>query len=165
MLPEKIDFVQFWQRLMFNLGRRNEGTRFKRFSFIEKVEYWALIWGMIIMIVTGILLWLDNFFLQMLPKGAMDIALVIHFYEAWMATLAILIWHFYFTIFNPHVYPMNPSWLTGIMPEEMYEHEHPEDIDRARLDEKARIEKKFEEMSITGSDSVQEEDTNKEPGK
>ena len=42
--------------------------------------------------------------------------LVVHFYEAILAGLAILIWHLYSTVFNPDVYPMNPSWLTGKMP-------------------------------------------------
>jgi len=52
--------------------------------------------------------------------------------EAWLATLAILIWHMYSTVFNPHVYPMNPSWLTGTMPEEMYHHEHPGHLEEAK---------------------------------
>ena len=43
----------------------------------------------------------------------MDVATVIHFYEAILATLAILIWHFYAVIFKPGVYPMNWAWLTG----------------------------------------------------
>jgi hypothetical protein len=51
--------------------------------------------------------------------------LVIHLYEAWLATLAIAIWHLYGTVFRPGVYPGNPSWVTGKMPKEMYEEEHP----------------------------------------
>ena len=46
---------------------------------------------------------------------------MIHYYEAWLAFLAILIWHMYATVFNPKVYPMNPSWLTGKMPEKAQE--------------------------------------------
>ncbi|MCJ7680392.1 MAG: hypothetical protein MUP70_06695, partial [Candidatus Aminicenantes bacterium] len=60
--------------------------------------------------------------------------LVVHYYEAILASLAILIWHLYSTVFNPQVYPMNPSWLTGKMPETMFRHEHgavkDEDIER-----------------------------------
>ena len=61
-----------------------------------------------------------------LPKGVLDVALVIHYYEAWLATLAILVWHGYSTIFCPGVYPMNPAWLSGKMPKKMYLHEHPD---------------------------------------
>ncbi|MDO9172683.1 MAG: hypothetical protein Q7W29_12730, partial [bacterium] len=46
-------------------------------------------------------------------------------YEAWLAFLAILIWHMYSTVFMPGIYPMNPSWITGLMPQRMFEHEHP----------------------------------------
>jgi hypothetical protein len=60
------------------------------------------------------------------PKGVLDVSLVIHYYEAILASLAILIWHMYATVFSPEVYPMNPSWLTGKMPRDMFEHEHPD---------------------------------------
>jgi len=51
--------------------------------------------------------------LRLLPKVWHDVAQVIHFYEALLATLAILVWHFYWVIFDPKEYPMNPSWLIG----------------------------------------------------
>ncbi len=126
MIPNFSDFTQFTQRILFNLGLSKNEPRFKRFSYVEKAEYWALVWGNAMMIITGFLLWFDNFFVAILPKGFLDVALVIHFYEAILATLAILIWHLYSTVFSPHVYPMNPSWLTGKMPKDMYEHEHPD---------------------------------------
>jgi hypothetical protein len=77
------------------------------------------------MVATGFLLWFDNFFVQHLPKLVMDLAGVVHFWEAWLAALAILVWHMYAVVFNPEVYPMNPSWLTGKMPEWMHRREHP----------------------------------------
>jgi cytochrome b subunit of formate dehydrogenase len=126
MLPKFYDFRDFVQRILFNLGLSKKTPSFKRFSYIEKAEYWALIWGTIVMILTGLLLWFDNYFIKFLPKGFMDVALVIHYYEAILASLAVAIWHFYSTIFSPQVYPMNPSWLTGKMPKEMFHHEHPE---------------------------------------
>jgi cytochrome b subunit of formate dehydrogenase len=126
MMPKLYDFRDFIQRILFNLGLSRKTPAFKQFSYIEKAEYWALIWGTAVMIVTGILLWFDNYFVQFLPKGVLDVALVVHYYEAILATLAIAIWHLWSTVFNPTVYPMNPSWLTGKMPRDMFEHEHPE---------------------------------------
>jgi cytochrome b subunit of formate dehydrogenase len=126
MLPKFYDFTDFVQRILFNLGLSKKTPSFKRFSYVEKAEYWALIWGTAVMILTGILLWFDNYFIQFLPKGFLDVALVIHYYEAILASLAIAIWHFYSTIFSPQVYPMNPSWLSGKMPKDMFKHEHPE---------------------------------------
>jgi cytochrome b subunit of formate dehydrogenase len=127
MLPQKSDFGQFFTMIAYNLGLRKEAPRFGRFSYIEKAEYWALVWGTIIMIITGIFLWFDNLAVQWFPKGFLDVMLVVHYYEAWLATLAILIWHMYSTVFSPNVYPMNPSWLNGKIPLEWYAHEHPED--------------------------------------
>lgn len=134
MFPKFSDFIEFVQRILYNLGLSKKTPSFKRFSYVEKAEYWALIWGNIVMILTGIMLWFDNYFVKILPKGALDVSLVIHYYEAILASLAILIWHMYATVFNPHVYPMNPAWLTGKMPEDMFRHEHPgvedEEIER-----------------------------------
>ncbi|MFC2163962.1 cytochrome b/b6 domain-containing protein [Acidobacteriota bacterium] len=126
MFPNFSDLKDFIQRMLFNLGLSKTAPRFKRFSYIEKAEYWALLWGNAVMILTGLLLWFDNFFVQYLPMGFLDVSLVIHYYEAILASLAILIWHLYSTVFNPHVYPMNPSWITGKMPRDMFEYEHPD---------------------------------------
>lgn len=128
MVAARADLRHVGQNLSYFLGRRKEGPRFGRFSYMEKLEYWALVWGTLIMTVTGILLWFDNYFTDRwgLPKGVLDVMLVIHYYEAWLAFLAIAVWHLYATLFKPGVYPMNPAWLSGRMPKEMYAEEHPE---------------------------------------
>lgn len=150
MWPRIKDFRQFLQSLRYNLGRSRRRPSFERFSYIEKAEYWALVWGTIIMIVTGFLLWFDNEVVRVLPKGVLDVSLVIHYWEAWLATLAVFVWHFYSTIFNPHVYPMNPSWLTGTMPEDMYAREHPDHVEEAKREEQEMIQKKIERMAPGG---------------
>ncbi|MFQ6673320.1 MAG: cytochrome b/b6 domain-containing protein [Fidelibacterota bacterium] len=134
--PGATDFKDFWQRIRYNLGRSKETPQFGRFSYIEKAEYWALVWGAVIMIITGLLLWFDNYVVEFLPKSVLDVAHVVHYWEAWLALLAVAVWHLWSTIFNPHVYPMNPSWLTGTMPEEMYNHEHPKHVENAKRDAK-----------------------------
>ncbi len=128
MLASKRDLVNIKENVQFFLGQKDEKPRFGRFTYMEKCEYWAVVWGGVIMTVTGILLWFDNFFVRSwaLPKGILDVALVIHYYEAWLATLAIFVWHIYHTIFSPGVYPMNPAWWSGRMPKDMYTHEHSE---------------------------------------
>ncbi|MCK5377501.1 MAG: hypothetical protein KAJ97_10480, partial [Acidobacteria bacterium] len=95
---------------------------------------------------TGLMLWFDNWFIGFLPKGFLDVALVIHFWEAWLASLAILVWHMYSVVFHPHVYPMNPSWITGTMPEEMYEHEHPGHLEEARRETDEALERQIERV-------------------
>lgn len=130
MLPRYEDVKEAVLNLLHLVGLRAEGPRFDRFSYIEKVEYWALIWGSAVMITTGLMLWFENLTLRFFPLWVVDLVTLIHYYEAWLATLAILIWHFYFVIFNPEVYPMNWSWLTGVISEDMLRHEHPREYER-----------------------------------
>lgn len=127
IFPRKSDFRQFLQMMSYNLGLRKQKPAFKRFSYVEKAEYWALVWGTAVMVLSGLFLWFDNIAVHYFPKGFLDVMLVVHYYEAWLATLAILIWHMYSTVFSPEVYPMNPSWYTGKMPLEVYKEEHPAD--------------------------------------
>jgi cytochrome b subunit of formate dehydrogenase len=147
MMPIRNDLTFMVQRLLFNLGLRRQSPPFDRFSYVEKAEYWALVWGTVIMVITGFMLWFDNWFIQLVPKGFLDVALVVHYWEAWLATLAILVWHLYSTVFQPGIYPMNPSWLTGTMPEGMYAHEHPAHLEAARKDTKRMIRKQIERVA------------------
>ncbi len=113
LLPAWRDVTDFFALLKYNLGLRKERPMFARYNYIEKAEYWALIWGAVVMIVTGLVLMFENLSLMFLPKWLIDVMLVVHFYEAILASLAILVWHFYWVIFDPDVYPMNWSWITG----------------------------------------------------
>jgi cytochrome b subunit of formate dehydrogenase len=128
MLADWRDLADIKQNALFFLGRSPSAARFRRYSYMEKCEYWALLWGTAIMTATGILLWFDNYFVETwkLPKGLLDVVLVVHYYEAWLAFLAILVWHVYGTVFSPEVYPMNSAWWSGKMPAGMYHHEHAE---------------------------------------
>jgi len=99
-----------------------------------------------VMVVTGLMLWFDNWFIQFLPKGVLDVALVIHFWEAWLASLAIVVWHFYSVIFHPDVYPMNPSWITGHIPDDMYVKEHPGHLEEARRETEETLKRQLERV-------------------
>jgi len=127
IFPRRHDLNQFGGMIAYNLDLRPERPRFGRFSYVEKAEYWALVWGTVVMIISGFFMWAENLAVRWFPKGFLDVMLVVHYYEAWLATLAVFIWHLYSTVFSPGVYPMNPSWLTGHIPLEMYRHEHPDD--------------------------------------
>jgi len=117
MLPEVRDVRNGLQTVGYNLGRRRELPLYPKFNYAEKVEYWSLVWGGIIMIVTGIVLWAHNLMLQHFPKWVIDVATAIHYYEAILATLAILVWHFYAVIFDPDIYPLKWTFWTGRAPE------------------------------------------------
>jgi cytochrome b subunit of formate dehydrogenase len=99
--------------LAFNIGLRQTPPSHRRWNYAEKAEYWALMWGSVMMIVTGLMLLFTEAVLRTMPKVWLDVAQVIHYYEAVLATLAIVVWHFYWVIFDPHEYPMNPAWWIG----------------------------------------------------
>jgi formate dehydrogenase gamma subunit len=117
MAPQVRDVRESVQTVGHNLGYRPSLPTYGRFNYIEKAEYWALVWGTGVMAVTGVLLWAHNLVLEYLPKTVLDVCTAIHYYEAILATFAILIWHFYWVIFDPDVYPLKWTLLTGRAPE------------------------------------------------
>lgn len=121
------DFGDALGTLAFNIGIRQTPPPQRRWNYAEKAEYWALMWGSVMMIVTGLMLLFTETVLRTMPKVWLDVAQVIHYYEAILATLAIVVWHFYWVIFDPHEYPMNPAWLTGKKPA----HAPPDSEDKA----------------------------------
>lgn len=129
LLPVRKDLTDAVAILKYNLGFSRTKPKFERFSYIEKSEYWALVWGTIVMAATGVILWFDNTFLGFLTKLGWDVASTIHYYEAWLATLAIVVWHFYFVIFNPDVYPINLAFWKGTLTEQEMEEEHPLELE------------------------------------
>lgn len=129
ILPLVRDARDFWDNLRYHLGLTPQKPSFGRFTYAEKVEYWALVWGTIVMAATGVALWAKVTFGNLLPRWWLDVATAIHFYEAVLATLAILVWHFYQVFFDPDAYPMNWAWWDGKMSLEHYLAEHPLDVD------------------------------------
>jgi formate dehydrogenase gamma subunit len=119
MLPKVRDVHEAVGTIGYNLGYRQTLPQYARFNYIEKAEYWALVWGTVVMAVTGILLWSHDWILAHLPypMSVLDVTTAIHFYEAILATFAILIWHFYAVIFDPDVYPLKWTFVTGRAPE------------------------------------------------
>ena len=124
------------QNLGYYLGLTPRKPEFPRFNYAEKAEYWALVWGMVVMGVTGLMLWAKVTVGNHLPRWWLDVATAIHFYEAILATLAILVWHFYQVFLDPDVYPMNWAWWDGKMTMHHYEEEH--GLDSATLMEAAQ---------------------------
>jgi cytochrome b subunit of formate dehydrogenase len=132
LLPRPSDVTGAFAAVTYNLGLRRERPRFGRFGYVEKAEYWALVWGTVVMAVTGVILWFEDASIGLVTKLGWDISRTVHFYEAWLATLAILVWHLYFVIFNPEAYPMNMAWLTGTLSEEEMAAEHPLELEAIR---------------------------------
>jgi cytochrome b subunit of formate dehydrogenase len=113
LLPRRADMTQALHNMAYNLGLQSTKPQRSSHSYIEKAEYWAVVWGAIVMAASGLLLWANNLMLSWLPKQWLDVATGVHFYEAILASLAIVVWHFYSAIFDPDVYPMDTTWFSG----------------------------------------------------
>ena len=127
MLPDWKDVTDARDAFRYYLGWSDQRPMFGRFTYAEKIEYWALVWGVFVMASSGLMLWFKVAVGKHVPGWWIDVALTIHFYEAVLATLAIIVWHWYGVIFDPDSYPMNWAWYDGKMSLEQYQHEHPLD--------------------------------------
>jgi thiosulfate reductase cytochrome b subunit/mono/diheme cytochrome c family protein len=121
MLPGVQDVKDAWKALVYNAGIGKSKPQFGRYGFEEKAEYWALVWGIIIMGLTGFLMWNPLSTVNLLPGEFIPAAKAAHGAEAVLAVLAIIVWHMY----GVHLRRFNKSMWTGHMTEEEMLHEHP----------------------------------------
>jgi formate dehydrogenase gamma subunit len=128
MLPRYKDVVDALQAVRYNLGLAKERPRTDRYTWEEKVEYWSLVWGTIVMIATGFMLWNPVATARFLPGQWVPAAQVVHGGEALLAILAVLVWHFY----SVHLRHFNRAMFTGKMTEEEMAHEHPLELERIK---------------------------------
>lgn len=126
MLPGLQDVIDFFVAVRYNLGLGKKRPYYDRYSFEEKLEYWAVIWGTVVMVVTGFMLWNPISTTLVLPGSFVPAAKAAHGGEALLAFLAIIVWHLY----NVHIKTFNKSIFNGKLTAEQMEHEHPKEKDR-----------------------------------
>lgn len=131
MAPVWKDATDAWQQFAHNLGWRDDAPEMPRYNFAEKMEYWAVVWGTVIMIITGFMLWNPIATTQFLPGQFVPAAKAAHGGEAILAVLAILTWHLY----NVHIKYFNRSIFTGDMRREFMEEEHGAELALIETDE------------------------------
>jgi len=131
MTPGIQDGLDAWQTFLYNLGLRKEAPRLPRYNFAEKAEYWAMLWGLLVMAVSGFMLWNPIATTNILPGEFIPAAKVAHGGEAGLAVLAIIVWH----IYNVHLKMFNKSMFTGRLDRHAMQEEHAlelEQIDAGR---------------------------------
>ncbi|CAN5434199.1 hypothetical protein BH10BAC5_BH10BAC5_23600 [soil metagenome] len=160
-MPVKKDFYDVKNQFMYFFGKRKVSARFGRFSYIEKFDYWAVYWGFVIMIGTGLVMWFYQAKLNPLFIGEINLNFLpeftnyyihaisreLHSDEALLATLAIIGWHFYNVIFNPDVFPVNKSIFTGHLTQEEMERDHPYELEQINIKESINEEVELDERN------------------
>ncbi|MCJ7726485.1 MAG: hypothetical protein MUP76_08890, partial [Acidimicrobiia bacterium] len=120
MLPSKADLTAAAHSMRYLAGRESALPAQGKFTWEEKVEYFALVWGTLVMIVSGFLLWNPIATSKILPGQFIPVAKVFHSGEALLAVLAVTVWHLY----HVHVKQFNTSMFTGYMSRKDMAHEH-----------------------------------------
>lgn len=124
MLPVVEDFKHLFQDISYYLGMRKHKAYYGRYNYAEKVEYLAVVWGILIMAITGFMMWNPIATTHLLPGEFIPASKAAHGGEAILAVLAILIWHFY----HVHLKHFNKSMFTGKITRDEMEHEHPAEL-------------------------------------
>jgi cytochrome b subunit of formate dehydrogenase len=104
--PRPHDLRDPIRAMLFYLGLSKTKPRYARFTYGEKAEYWALVWGTALMGITGIMMWAKVWVGNLLARWWVDVATTVHYYEAILATLAIVVWHFYQVFGDPTCIPL-----------------------------------------------------------
>ncbi|HUK14642.1 MAG TPA: hypothetical protein VLW17_15195 [Thermoanaerobaculaceae bacterium] len=131
MVPRLADVQHFLQQVRFNLGVADAPPRMDRYTFAEKLEYLALVWGTAVMVATGLFLLYPVRWTALVPGEVILAAKAAHGGEAILAFLSILTWHVYFV----HVRHWNTAIFTGKLDAETYAEEHALELARIRRGE------------------------------
>ena len=135
MIPSLKDLRDLYDNIRFYLGLAPRPPLFGRFTYWEKFDYWAVFWGIFIMVGSGLVLWFPVETVRFLPVWFLGIAKVAHSDEALLAGLAIFIWHFYNVHLRPEIFPMNWVWITGTITRKELKENYPLEYERLRLQE------------------------------
>ncbi len=129
MTPQPKDVRDFFANLKYflYLGERPQGDRW---TYFEKFDYLAVFWGVAMIGVSGLFLWVPEFFTQYLPGWTLNVAHVIHSDEALLATGFIFFFHFFHTHLRPESFPMDLVVFLGKMPLERFKAERPLEYER-----------------------------------
>ena len=130
MVPDQKDFRDALQTLRYYVGLEKAHARFDRFDYRQKFEYWGMLAGSLIMVLTGLVLYFPALVARLLPGQLIPVAKVAHSNEGLLATLVIIVWHIYNAHLNPDVFPFDPSIFTGKISRERMEKEHPLELER-----------------------------------
>ena len=121
ILPTLYDVKAGIQAFRYNLRLGKTKPQQGRYTFEEKLEYWAVVWGTVVMAITGFFLWNPIATTRVLPGEFIPAAKEVHGGEALLAVLAIIVWHMY----HVHLRGFNKSMFTGYLSEEEMHEDHP----------------------------------------
>jgi cytochrome b subunit of formate dehydrogenase len=129
MVPQPKDFADLYGQLKWFVG---VGPRpaFEHFTYWEKFDYWAVLWGTALMGVAGLVLWFPVAASRLLPGWMFNVALFVHGAEASLAIGFIFVVHFFNGHLRPGKFPMDLVIFTGSVPVDELRHERAAEFER-----------------------------------
>ena len=132
MFITKKDYEDAIHNIRYYFGFENQPAKCDRYDYMEKFEYWTILVGGILMIMTGVILWLPTLVTRILPGEFIPAAKALHSNEAMLIFLLNAVWHIYNSIFSPEAFPLDTSIFTGYISRERMIREHP--LEYARME-------------------------------
>ncbi len=136
LTPRGKDFSDFFRKLAYNLGLSGRQPQFDKYDYLQKLQYWGVVAGTVVMVMTGMILWFVNQSMAILPKWAIDLTLLVHGWDGVMIFIVLFVFHLYNVHLNPEVFPMSRTWLDGSISLEQLQHEHTLEYNRLMSDKK-----------------------------
>ena len=130
LLFGKKDFIDSVALIKYNLGLQKEMPLFGRFTCIEKFQYCATGLAVILLGLSGFILWFETLFMMVFPKWMLDLNRLVHSFEATVGFLVLVVWHLYNVHLNPEVFPMSKVWINGKISKEDLKRNHPLEYQR-----------------------------------
>ncbi len=130
MVPNRRDFTDAVGTLKYYLGLAPHHPPYDRYDYKQKFEYWGMLMGSVVMVITGLVLLFPVAVAAVLPGQTIPVAKVAHSNEGLMAMLVIVVWHIYNAVLSPEVFPLDTAMFTGKISRERMEHEHALELER-----------------------------------
>ena len=125
------DLKDFWgtMKWFLHFGPR---PNYGRWTYWEKFDYFAVFWGVFVIGLSGLMLWLPEFFTLFVPGWLINVATIIHSDEALLATGFIFTIHFFNTHLRPEAFPMDKVIFTGLVPLDEYKADRPDEYENLK---------------------------------
>jgi cytochrome b subunit of formate dehydrogenase len=128
ILFNRTDLRELWQSIRWFLGA-GPRPRYGRFTYWEKFDYFAVVWGIAIIGSSGLVLWFPELFTRVLPGWSVNVVTIVHSDEALLATAFIFTVHFFNTNFRPDKFPIDTVMFTGRVSVDELRHDKPREYE------------------------------------